>query len=223
MTAGGRTVGAIALFVAFAGSIRQPAADTDAPTRPLRLILSGQSNAAALQPFLCRHDIVVGHAVSLTPIACWDDGAACWTILARAIATGALSREAEPPVHVASYSAGTVDAFVWWQGENDAGTADYGARFADLARRVRAAVGNPALLVVVMQLGPAYATDGLPPSPALSATAERRWAETDPHAVFVETHDLPFQPDRTHLTTAGDRMAAARIDRRIRDRLRRER
>jgi hypothetical protein len=47
-----------------------------------------------------------------------------------------------------------VDAFVWWQGESDAlaDTTDYHDRLRALVGRVREAVGNPNLLVVIVRI-----------------------------------------------------------------------
>ena len=83
---------------------------------------------------------------------------------------------------------------------------NYGAALADLVARIRANVGNPQLLIVLMQYGMQYSghTNG-------SEQASIAWVGNDPHALYVPTHDLEFLPDQTHMTTAGYSAVAARI------------
>ena len=107
-----------------------------------------------------------------------------------------------------------MDAFVFWQGESDIDNPRYGAALADLVGRVRATVGNPSLLIVLMQYGPAYSghLNG-------SEVQSQLWAAQDAHAMWVPTRDLEFLPDGGHMTPAGYSAAAERIVSLVRRRL----
>jgi Carbohydrate esterase, sialic acid-specific acetylesterase len=184
------------------GVSEEPAAFVHTATRPpVTLGLSGQSNALAVRPFLERVDRVVGYQVPSTPIACWGvrqsdlEGHHCWRQLFQTLTI-------------------PVDAFVWWQGEADAGTPEYYARLDSLIRRVRAASLNLQLPVAVVQLGPA--STRVLGGPGFDA---ERWARTDAHAVYIPTHDLEFEADGTHMTSNGYAAAAGRIDQMIRTQL----
>ena len=115
-----------------------------------------------------------------------------------------------PPLRAALQT--PVSAFVWWQGEEDAGlglwpVGAYLAELRGLVGRVRHAAHQPRLLVVIVELGPTYR--------ASSTVAEQRqFVETDAHAVFVRTGDLPYR-DGTHMAPDGYRAVAQRIAQRI--------
>jgi hypothetical protein len=195
----------VALAVCCWWSPHPTASSNPMPVPAVTLGLSGQSNALAVRPFLERVDRVVGYQVPSTRIACWDiddvafEGNRCWHQLLRTLTV-------------------PLDAFVWWQGEADAGTAQYYARLDALVRRVRAASLNLQLPVAVVQLGPA--STRVLGGPGFVA---QRWARTDAHAVYVPTHDLEFEPDGIHMTAAGYAAAARRIDQMLRAELNRHR
>lgn len=173
-----------------------------APTLPPVTILAGQSNAIGLEP----------HLVALTPtrsggnagataIACWAETGACWKALRPALV-------AQP-----------VTAFVWWQGEMDIllcvtpgvygdCPSGYGTALADLVRRVRSATGNPALPVVIVELGP-WAAHWAPSTTVEADT--RAWVAGDRHAMYVPTRDAEWRPDGIHMTEDGYRVVAGRV------------
>lgn len=159
--------------------------------RPVRLALAGQSNSMLLRPAL--GNAVVAFYGEVQPIACWTVTERCWSLL---------RPQLQP-----------VDAFVWWQGEYDAmlETRDYSARLSDLVARVRAAVGNPRLLVVVPQMGPMF--DGPRMGTAGDALQRERkaWVAQDINALYIETQDLPYQADEVHMTPEGYAGVAARV------------
>lgn len=121
-------------------------------------------------------------------------------------------------------------AFVWWQGEaevmapifNAPTVPSYRAAFADLVARVRAAAKNPALRVIVVELGPGYYG---PPHWNLVDYNFRQsqvwkdvqaFAAADPYTTIIRTDDLPFDEDGTHANgypttyaTIAARVAAA--------------
>lgn len=162
---------------------------------PLRLGLAGQSNAMLLRPFLAEVSDVRSFYGEVTTIApCWSVHGTCWTALRPTLA--------EP-----------LDAFVWWQGESDvlAGTTNYAPAFEDLVRRVRSENRKPALLVVVMQLGP-FADNGRGGDVGKLIQQQRReWVARDGHAIYVVTQDLEYRVDDVHMTDRGYRDVSARI------------
>jgi hypothetical protein len=194
----------IALAMFWSRSAQTTASITPSSAPPVTLGLSGQSNALAVRPFLERVDRVVGYQVPSTRIACWAidevafEGNQCWHQLLRTLTV-------------------PLDAFVWWQGEADAGTTEYYSRLDALIRRVRAASLNLQLPVAVVQLGPASARVLGGPG-----FAGQRWARLDAHAVYVPTNDLEFEPDGIHMTRAGYAAAAKRIDQMLRAELNRQ-
>lgn len=191
--------GLLALWLLLATALCFSLMGCSSPTRPtargpVTLALAGQSNAILIRPFLGEH--VTAFYGEVQPIACWAPSAACW----------AAFRPTLRPV----------DAFVWSQGEYDAllsetPVAAYAAAQSDLVARVRAATGNPALLVVVLQMGPFF--DG-PRAGVLGPQYQawrRSWAASDAHAVFVETAGLEYRADEVHMTDAGYAALAGRI------------
>ena len=195
----------VALLVAGCAST-SPTAATAQPVpitqRPVRLAINGQSNAImARKVFVTQTDImtVVPTAGDGPTIACWADAnAECWPAFA-------------PAIHNAK-----IDAFVFWQGESDLKTEGYGAKLADLMGRVRGLVGDPSLLIVVMQYGTAYS--GGVPSGSELATPE--WAAQDAHALYVPTRDIDgWLPDHGHMTDAGYAAVGQRIVSMVRQKL----
>src|SRR5712664_3988047 len=94
------------------------------------VVLSGQSNAGGVSPFLVaayRPSDVFVAAHGGEPIRKWAPGSLYWNELAR------LLRQ-------------PLKAFIWWQGENDLDSSTYLADLTDLMARVRAANHAPHLL-----------------------------------------------------------------------------
>jgi hypothetical protein len=165
------------------------------------LALAGQSNAAYIRKFLEERAHVVGFA-DVTPIVpCWSDvEPVAKDEQGRAPNDGICWQRLKPSLTP------DLDAFVWWQGEVDDVGSRYGEKLADLMRRVRAEARSPRLLVVVIQLGPNSGDD--PEGPAQEGL---RWAQQDANAIYVQTRDFEYQPDRTHMTDQGYRDVSARI------------
>jgi Carbohydrate esterase, sialic acid-specific acetylesterase len=152
-------------------------------------VLSGQSNAVRLAPFLTPYAPELVEATQdSTPISDWAPDGPLWT---------ALQPELTPATHV----------FVWWQGESDAlagiAPATYAAQLDDLIGRVRATAGNPSLPVVLCGVNACC-----PGFDAFRAM-QQAYAASHPHVLFVRSDDLPST--LTHLTPDGYAAMASRI------------
>lgn len=172
-----------------------------APAAPQTWGVAGQSNAAALLPFLEPYATTIGYAVSSVSIDCYAVGAPCWLRL-------------EPTLHQ------RMDAFIWWQGEAEIGgplggwghaeiwlpyKGQYQAKLADVARRVRQAAGNPALLFIVLRVSD-QRIDG----------EQDAFIRADRHAIAIQTRDIGFgAPDRAHMLPEQYAEVARRIATRL--------
>lgn len=106
-----------------------PLAPTVAQHQPV-WALSGQSNAIGVKGALEAYATIVGAEQGSQPISAWAPGTPLWSALAD------------------SLRAGPVDAFIWYQGENNRYDVDtYPASLDDLLARVRA-VQNPSRIVI---------------------------------------------------------------------------
>jgi hypothetical protein len=193
----------LALLVVSGCTGRAPlaASEVAAAAPHLTLGCSGQSNA----DFLCRSTgalpqlaDVVGYQLGARRIVCWDEfpdpaydtrvdwgplGVGyCWSFLRPTLSQ-------------------RMDAFIWWQGEYDANDRPapgyYTAKLANLMARVRAANGNPNLLIAIVQIN-AEVYDGTTVQAELAT-----WARSDAHAVYVPTAGLPYA-DGAHMTDDYD-------------------
>lgn len=165
---------------------------TPAAVGPPKLSVVGQSNARMIVPAFSRHPelLTLVPARSNGPVIdCWDEGDSCWTTL--------LEDFPERP---------KLDAFVFWQGEGDITNPLYAEKLANLIQRVRRLVGQPDLLIVLMQYGPAYSG-----RQGGSEDATVAFAQQDPHAIYVPTHDLEWLPDGGHMTEKGYDAVTERI------------
>jgi lysophospholipase L1-like esterase len=154
------------------------------------VLLSGQSNAGGVSPFLVsayRPSEVFLSAHGGEPIRKWAPGTLYWNELAR------LLRQ-------------PLKAFVWWQGESDLESTTYLADLADLVARVRAANHAPALLVIVVRILPQPHGWG-----AGVRAAQEAFVLADANAVLVSSDGVPAQADGIHLMDAGYRQVADRI------------
>ena len=183
------------------GSPTAPTAGSLPPLsqRPVRLALVGQSNAVLGRPVFAQQTgilTLVPTAGDGPVIACWAVTSDCWTLLS-------------PTIYRIN-----IDAFVWWQGESDVDNPTYDVALADLVGRIRAVVGNPTLLIVLMQYGVAYSGH-----PGGSERQSQAWVASDAHALYVPTHDLEFREDGGHMTDEGYAAAARRIVAMVRQKL----
>ncbi|HEV1992000.1 MAG TPA: sialate O-acetylesterase [Candidatus Dormibacteraeota bacterium] len=167
------------------------ASSTAQPSAPgSTALLSGQSNAGGVAPFLVaayRPSDVFVSAHGGEPIRKWAPGSLYWNELAR------LLRQ-------------PLKAFIWWQGENDLESTTYLADVTDLVARVRAANRTPDLLVIVIRILPQPHGWG-----AGVRAAQEAFVQADVNAVLVSSDGVPAQADGVHLTDAGYRQVAARI------------
>lgn len=167
------------------------ASSTAQPSAPgSTVLLSGQSNAGGVTPFLVaayRPSDVFVSAHGGEPIRKWAPGSLYWNELAR------LLRQ-------------PLKAFIWWQGENDLESTTYLADVTDLVARVRAANRTPDLLVIVIRILPQPHGWG-----AGVRAAQEAFVQADVNAVLVSSDGVPAQADGVHLTDAGYRQVAARI------------
>ena len=102
------------------------------------VLLSGQSNAGDVAPFLVaayRPSDVFLSAHGGESIRKWAPGSLYWNELAR------LLRQ-------------PLKALIWWQGESDLESTTYLADLTDLVARVRATNRTPDLLVIVVRILP---------------------------------------------------------------------
>ena len=164
-----------------APSTQPPTSPPAAPSPvalPLPLVLSGQSNALMDHLGQPLSSVYAPGAVTVvargsTPIRAWDVGAPMWQQLAPSL---------DRPLQ----------AFVWWQGESDAmeGSTHYGADLKAFLGRVRAANGDPRLLVVLVKILSYAATPPLPDA-SLVRLAQETYVATDPDSVLIRVDDLP--------------------------------
>lgn len=173
-----------------------PSAPTPAAARVptgLPIVLSGQSNAVNLRSSLAAAYTpgVISVSESNIRIREWAP-------------TGPLWQQLEPELHR------KLTAFVWWQGETDgfdaADAAAYGGKLADLLARVRAANGDPHLLVVVVRIL-AYSPPGFDVVRQQIADVVAR----DRDAVLVSVDDLPGDGQAHLVYPEGYPPAAQRI------------
>ena len=161
------------------------------PSPPVNaVVLSGQSNAGGVSPFLVaayRPSDVFVSAHGGEPIGKWAQGGLYWNELAQ------LLRH-------------PLKAFIWWQGESDLQSTSYLADLADLVARVRTTSRTPDLLVIVVRILPQPHGWG-----AGVRAAQEAFVQADSNAVLVSSDGVPAQADGIHLTDAGYREVAARI------------
>jgi hypothetical protein len=153
--------------------------------RPL-WVLSGQSNAEKLEPFLQPYARVAGYSRTSTAIEEWAPGKPMWKGLAPALKL-------------------PMSAFIWWQGEsnNNEPPGSYRAKLAELAARVRKAARAPDLVFVVIRVGPNYRANTI-------WSEQDAFVSADRHAILVPSDDLEFV-DYIHMTDAGYRHMAERL------------
>jgi hypothetical protein len=181
-----RAVVVAALLAAGCGA---PSAVTPSPP-VTAVLLSGQSNAGGVSPFLAaayRPSEVFLSAHGGEPIRKWAPGTLYWNELAR------LLRQ-------------PLKAFIWWQGESDLESTTYLADLTDLVARVRATNHAPHLLVIVVRILPQPHEWG-----AGVRAAQQAFVQADSKAVLVSSDGAPAQADGIHLTDAGYREVADRI------------
>lgn len=199
-----RVLIALALLLSVAcGSGAREFTAPSAVTGPLRLGLAGQSNAKLIEPSLREVADVRAFAWEVTTIApCWSSAGACWGIL----------RPMLPQ---------PLDAFVWWQGEQDAllETVNYPALLSELVARIRAENGNPRLLIVIPQMGPMFDGPRMGTAGDVLQRQRREWAAADGNALYIETQDKEYRTDEVHMTDQGYRDVSARIVERVTARL----
>jgi carbohydrate esterase-like sialic acid-specific acetylesterase len=187
-----------ALFTAaFAIACGTPAAPTpSSPAGPQpfsgRVVLSGQSNATNLGPFLAVYGHVDTVAANSLAIARWD-----WT---DPTINAVMWRLLEPVLHE-----GPVSAFVWWQGESDRDNWHYESDTVSLLAHVRVEAGAPVLPMLIVRV--------LPKPENAGVRAAQEQAAADLGALLVSIDDC--EPDGTsdHLSARGYEQAAAKIAR----------
>jgi len=175
---------AVCLISACAGS--PTAASQGTISRPL--VLSGQSNALLVEPFLKsvypQPVLTVGE--NGRAIEGWSTGPSGdhWKVLAPLL---------QQPIQ----------AFVWWQGESDRDNANYLNDLRDLIARVRLANNNPRLLVIEVRVLNLQQNDSV-------RAAQEAFVRTDTNAVLVSSDG--FQDGVSdHLSDIGYQTVAQRI------------
>jgi hypothetical protein len=181
---------ALVLVLAYAasscGGMSPTAPSTVTISRPI--VLSGQSNALFLDPFL-----TLVYPMKVFTVA--ESGRAIegWS----AGPSGNHWNELVPLLQQ------PIQAFVFWQGESDRENTNYLSDLRDLIARVRAAANNPQLLVLDVRIL------DLPQNAAVRA-AQETFVRTDANAILISSDG--FQDETTdHLTDAGYRSVAQRI------------
>lgn len=177
------------------------------PSRPSRpsttLLLSGQSNAVQLRPYLeeaYTAGRVDGFAYGGSSIDWW----------LRLPPWGPETRyspwdDLVPTLHQPAR------AVIWWQGESDAvdpvrnDPSTYADRLGTLLAKIRAEAQDPRLFVIVVQIRENHVLDTSVIREQLALVVSR-----DPRSVLVPVDDLPAV-DSFHLSPEGYRMMAARI------------
>jgi hypothetical protein len=184
-----KSISAVVVAALLAAGCGAPSAA--GPSLPVSaVLLSGQSNAGGVSPFLAaayRPSDVFVSAHGGEPIRKWAPGSLYWIELAR------LLRQ-------------PLKAFIWWQGESDLDSTTYLADLIDLVARVRAANHSPDLLVIVVRILPQPHGRG-----AGVRAAQEAFVQADTNAILVSSDGVPAQADGVHLTDAGYRQVAERI------------
>lgn len=171
------------------------------------LLLSGQSNAVLVRPFLESAYTVgkvdgwayggteIGQWLTETPWTWATFGFSPWTYL-----KPTLKQEAR--------------AFVWWQGESDARDSyrpnpyEYRGKLAQFITNVRAENGQGDLFIVVCQI--LEGTDAEAADTAVIRDQLRAYVVSEPRSVLVSSDGLAKR-DTQHLTDEGYKEMAQRI------------
>jgi hypothetical protein len=155
-----------------------------------RAVLSGQSNAVNLGPFLAAYGRVDTVAANSLAIARWD-----WT---DPTIDAVMWRLLEPVLHD-----GPVAAFVWWQGESDRDNPRFESDTVSLLAHIRVEAAAPALPVLIVRVLPK------PENAGVRAAQEHAALALD--AVLVSIDDCEADGASDHLTASGYERAAAKI------------
>lgn len=150
-----------------------------APVAATAVVLSGQSNALFIAPYLQgRVAGVRATGTSGQAIAGWAPGSGDWATLAATLTPGPLR------------------AFVWWQGESDRLNPNYRGDLTTLIARVRSVAGQPTLRVVIVQVLDL-------PQNASVRTAQQNFVVGDVNALLVTTDISQRDGVTDHMTAAG--------------------
>lgn len=185
-----RSVLVLALLCSACANPLAPEAPSVAPVTTPRWVLSGQSNAVNLKPYLTAYATILGVQQNSTPIRAWAADGPLWAPLAADLSP-------------------TDQAFIWWQGEMDAyeGSTTYAHDLRDLLTRVRSA-GLQTIVIV----GLADMPDARYAAAYTSIRAIQQQVASELGARYVTSEHLPLDPDVVfHLTPDGYSQMAARI------------
>lgn len=176
----------LAYVASSCGGMSPTAPSTVTISRPI--VLSGQSNALFLDPFLTTVYPMKVYTVAESgrAIEGWSAGP-----------SGNHWKELIPILQQ------PIQAFVFWQGESDRDNTNYLSDLRDLIGRVRLTNNNPQLLVIEVRVLDLSKNDSV-------RAAQETFVRTDTNAVLISSDG--FQ-DGTgdHLTDAGYRAVAQRI------------
>lgn len=148
---------------------------------------------------------LVPAAVGGSAITAWEPGAVHEQTGAKPY-DDALGRARE------ASAAGTFKAVLWHQGETDAttkGAPEYERRLLALIERLRRDLGDPALPVLIGQLG-RFTAGALHPSQVEIDAAHRRVAAAVNNAAFVSSEGLTHKGDGVHFDSLSARMLGRR-------------
>jgi hypothetical protein len=184
----------VLLLALLTSACANPLAPEPAQVAPVastpRWVLSGQSNAVNLKPYLTPYATILGVQQNSTPIRAWATDGPLW---------GPLAAELNP----------SDQAFIWWQGEMDAyeGSTTYAADVRDLLTRVRAS-GIQTLVIV----GLADMPDAHYAANYATIRAIQQQIASELGARYVSSERLPVDPESIfHLTPDGYQQMAARL------------
>ena len=169
--------------------------------KPIAGVGPGRSFAIALA------DADAGANIGLVPVAVGGSPISAWEPGAVHSQTGSQPYDDAIKRIRAAKAAGEFKAVLWHQGENDSGpvaTSDYEARLTTLIRRLRAEVENPALPVLIGQLG-RFADAPWSESRTTIDAVHRRIARQVPNVAFVSADGLVHKGDRVHFDSASAR------------------
>lgn len=192
------TISAVLLCLLF--TVACGASSTAPSSTNTTIILSGQSNAVQLEPFLkaAYHDGKVdGYSYGGLPIDSF-------------ITTKPLISDWSPWALIAATLHQPARAFIWWQGESDArdpghNPYQYQQQLATFIGNVRAEANQPNLYVIVCQILEADVSD----TPIIRAQTAA-WVAGDRNAKLLFADDLP-RNDSQHLTAEGYTQMARRV------------
>ena len=174
--------------------------------KPIAGVGPGRSFGIALA------DAEPGATIGLVPVAVGGSPVASWEPGAVHLQTGSKPYDDALKRIRGANAAGEFRAILWHQGENDSGSAathDYEAKLTRLIARLRAELEDPALPVLIGQLGRFADAPWSEPRRQIDAVHQKLARELN-NVAFVSSDGLAHKGDRVHFDSASARALGRR-------------